>query len=127
MRTAGKPSDRVWFTTHAWFGPGATPEALAFAAAYERAYGAPPPNAFAALGYDAANIVMDAVAKAASVNRAGNLAVIRDSIATTRNHRGASGTVDFRSGPIPAKDVWVVEVSQGTRRLARRVEPVPAK
>jgi hypothetical protein len=70
---------------------------------------------------------MDAVAKAASVNRAGNLAVIRDSIATTRNHRGASGTVDFRSGPIPAKDVWVVEVSQGTRRLARRVEPVPAK
>jgi branched-chain amino acid transport system substrate-binding protein len=127
MRTAGKPSDRVWFTTHAWFGPGATPEALAFAAAYERAYGAPPPNAFAALGYDAANMVMDAVAKAASVNRAGNLAVIRDSIATTRNHRGASGTVDFRSGPIPAKDVWVVEVSQGTRRLARRVEPVPAK
>lgn len=127
MRTAGRPSDRIWFTTHAWFGPGGTPEALAFAAAYERAYGAPPPNAFAALGYDAANIVMDAVAKASNVNRAGNLAVIRDAIATTRNHRGASGTVDFRAGPIPAKDVWVIEVAQGTRRLARRVEPAPAK
>jgi len=121
-----RPTDRVWFTTHAWFGEGGTPEARAFAAAYQRAYGELPPNAFAALGYDSANIMMDAVARAAAAGRPGNHAVIRDAIATTRNHRGASGTIDFRKGPIPAKDVWVIEVTQGARRLAKRVEPQPA-
>jgi ABC-type branched-subunit amino acid transport system substrate-binding protein len=62
----------VYFTTHAWFGTGATPEARAFADAYTNAYGKPPANGFAALGYDATMIMqMDASQRAALELRLG--------------------------------------------------------
>jgi hypothetical protein len=48
---------------------------------------------------------------------------VRAEVAATRGFAGASGTIDFARGPVPAKDVWVVEVSAGTRALASRVPP----
>ncbi|MFM8785102.1 MAG: hypothetical protein ACKOFI_08120, partial [Phycisphaerales bacterium] len=48
---------------------------------------------------------------------------MRAEIAATRGFAGASGTIDYARGPVPTKDVWVVEVSAGARALASRVRP----
>lgn len=116
----GKPADRVFFTTHAWFGEGATPQALAFARAYEKQFGAPPPNGFAALGYDAANLAYDAASRSGAP---GDPVKLRDAIAATRGFVGASGTIDYSRGPVPAKDVWMVEVTPSGLKLAERIQP----
>jgi hypothetical protein len=31
--------------------------------------------------------------------------------------------IDFSRGAVPAKDVWVIEVTAGTKSLAQRVSP----
>jgi branched-chain amino acid transport system substrate-binding protein len=55
----------VWFTTHAWLSTeNGTPCAKAFVQEYENAYGHPPRDAFAALGYDSANLLLDAIGRA---------------------------------------------------------------
>ena len=117
-----QPSSRVYFTTHAWFGTGALPEAVAFADAYRARFGEAP-SGFAALGFDAANVVLAALDRAHASGKGGDPATVRAEIAATRGLAGASGTIDFARGPVPAKDVWVVEVSAGARALASRVQP----
>lgn len=120
--SGGQPTSRVWFTTHAWFGAGASPEAVAFAEAYRARWGEAP-SGFAALGFDAANVVLAALDRALAAGKGGDPAAVRAEVAATRGFAGASGTIDFARGPVPAKDVWVVEVSAGTRALASRVPP----
>jgi branched-chain amino acid transport system substrate-binding protein len=120
--SGGQPTSRVWFTTHAWFGAGASPEAAAFAEAYRARWGEAP-SGFAALGFDAANVVLAALDRAHAAGKGGDPAAVRAEVAATRGFAGASGTIDFARGPVPAKDVWVVEVSAGTRALASRVPP----
>ena len=62
-------SDNVYFTTHAYVGL-ETGTANAFREAYQKAYGNPPENAFAALGYDAMGLVADAIKRAGSTEPA---------------------------------------------------------
>jgi len=117
-------SEAVFFTTHAWFGKGATPEAAAFARAYLEAWGTPPPNGFAALGYDAMSMVNTAVNKA-SVLGPPSPKDIAKAIGEIRNYRGASGVISYGDGPVPRKDVWIVGIRRGERFLAHRVAPSP--
>ncbi|MBU3683365.1 MAG: hypothetical protein FGM39_05025 [Phycisphaerales bacterium] len=123
VATSGRhPSSRVYFTTHAWFGVGALPEAVAFADAYRTRWGEAP-SGFAALGFDAANVVLAALDRAHAAGKGVNPAAVRAQIAATRGFPGASGTIDYARGPVPAKDVWVVEVTAGGRALALRAQP----
>ena len=114
LRTVVKPTERVWFTTHAWLGAGASAEAKEFSARYAKAYGALPPNAFAALGYDAARLALDARRRAGSDDPK----AITAALAATRDFRGVTGTISYANGPVPTKDVWMVEVVTGERTLA---------
>jgi branched-chain amino acid transport system substrate-binding protein len=114
LRTVVKPTERVWFTTHAWLGAGASAEAQEFSARYKKAYGALPPNAFAALGYDAARLALDARRRAGSDDPK----AITAALAATRDFRGVTGTISYANGPVPTKDVWMVAVVKGERTLA---------
>jgi branched-chain amino acid transport system substrate-binding protein len=59
------PTDDVWYTTHAWLSEETgTPDAKEFIAAYRDAYGSVPADAFAALGYDAARLMLDVLRRA---------------------------------------------------------------
>jgi branched-chain amino acid transport system substrate-binding protein len=107
------PSNRVWFTTHAWLGAGASPAALAFVDAYSTAYGTPPPNAFAALGYDTARLAIDARTRAGSDDPK----AIAAALAATTNFQGITGTISYANGPVPQKKVWIVSVANGTLQL----------
>lgn len=116
LQVAGAPASGVYFTTHAWLGEGASPEAAAFAAAYSNANAGMQPTAFAALGHDAAMLAVDARRRAGSDAPA----ALAAALAATRDFRGVTGTISYANGPVPAKDVWVVEVNAGKRSLAER-------
>jgi branched-chain amino acid transport system substrate-binding protein len=107
-------TENVWFTTHAWLSEETgTPEAQAFIAAYREAYGGPPPDAFAALGYDAARLMLDALRRARSSRW------IYHALERTTGFQGVTGEISFSSeSHVPLKTVWIVQVQDGATSLA---------
>jgi len=114
------PTDQVWYTTHAWLSEDTgTPAAKAFIAAYRDAYGVAPTDAFAALGYDAARLMLDALQRA----RGGKHGVF-DALESTRDFEGVTGTISYSADShVPLKTVWVIAVQNGEKSLARAFVP----
>ncbi|HSF14121.1 MAG TPA: ABC transporter substrate-binding protein [Vicinamibacteria bacterium] len=110
------PTSSVWLTTHAWLSEETgTPEAKAFIAAYRDAYGVPPPDAFAALGYDAARLTVDVLRRARPQNRNG----IFRALERTDEFEGVTGTISFSSeSHVPLKTVWILKVQNAEMSLA---------
>ena len=110
----------VFFTTHAYLGAdNPNPQVQAFRQAYAQAYGEEP-NAFAALGYDAARLLIEALEKSASSSPE----KVRQALASIQNFAGATGSISY--GPdnrIPRKSVTIMEVREGMQKLV--VELVP--
>jgi branched-chain amino acid transport system substrate-binding protein len=99
----------IYFTTHTYRGD-SRPEVLEFMKEYRKQYGQDPENAFAALGFDAANLIASAIQRAKSAEPA---AVTR-SLAQTRGFKGVTGEISFsRSTHVPVKPVAVVKVEAG--------------
>jgi len=124
-------TDGVAFCTHAWFGEGASEAAHHFAQDYTAAYGEAP-TGFSALGYDAAMLVKFAHARAPKVYTGGRTsgprppgcaATMTDELASIRGYPGVSGTISYANGPIPEKDVWIVELKKGQRTLGAAIRP----
>ena len=153
-QTAGAGGGGLYFTTHAWLGEGATPEAARFAERYRAKFGEEP-TAFAALGYDAAMLARraaaliaahahdrprdeaDARAEPDTAQAAGteqdaqtspDLAKVEASLRSqTPPYEGITGTISYASGPVPEKDVWIVETRAGRKTLAERARPERGK
>jgi branched-chain amino acid transport system substrate-binding protein len=113
------PNINVWFTTHAWLSEQTgTPDAKEFIAAYRDAYGAAPSDAFAALGYDAARLMLDVL------RRARNQSGIFYALEHTKGFQGVTGTISFSSeSHVPLKTVWVIAVQNGEKGLASAFVP----
>jgi branched-chain amino acid transport system substrate-binding protein len=123
--TAGRERivDDVWFTTHAWLSPRSTSQATrAFIRDYEGAYGSPPDDAFAALGYDAARLLLDALGRTKSASPD----AIARALEATRDFKGVTGILSFgEDAHVPEKTVWILRVAQNERDLADAF--IPAK
>lgn len=113
-------TNNVWFTTHAWLSEQTgTPEAKEFIAAYRDAYGVAPADAFAALGYDAARLILD-VLRRAKQNQRGILHALEH----TEGFKGVTGTISYSSSShVPLKTVWVISVQNGEKSLADAFVP----
>jgi len=113
------PTDDVWFTTHAWLSEATgTTEAQAFIAAYRDAYGSAPADAFAALGYDAARLMLDVL------RRAHGQGGIFAALEHTQGFPGVTGTISFSpASHVPLKTVWVIAVQDGEKSLATAFVP----
>jgi branched-chain amino acid transport system substrate-binding protein len=113
------PTTNVWFTTHAWLSEQTgTPEVKAFIAAYRDAYGVPPPDAFAALGYDTARLMLDVL------QRAQNRRQIFYALEDTTGFKGVTGTISFSpQSHVPLKTVWIIAVQNGEKSLASAFVP----
>lgn len=118
------PTSDVWFTTHAWLSEQTgTERAREFIAAYRDAYGTAPADAFAALGYDAARLMLDVLSRARSSQG------IRRALEHTNGFEGVTGTISFSpESHVPLKTVWILEVQNGEKSLASHFVPmsVPA-
>jgi branched-chain amino acid transport system substrate-binding protein len=81
-----------------------------FVADYRRLFNAAP-DSFAATAYDAARIVLDAAARAPSLERG----AVRDALAATRDFPGVTGTVTFNAERNAVKSVVVVRIGDNGR------------
>lgn len=115
----------VYFTTHAYLGADSPrPEVQAFRQAYLEAYNEEP-GAFAALGYDAARLLAEALEKAAGSEPED----VRQALSSIQNFAGVTGAISY--GPdsrIPQKGVTIMEVRDGMQKLVLELVPekVPA-
>lgn len=106
----------VYFTSH--FYEGTDNEKLqAFIAAYEAEYGKKP-DTFAALAYDAAYLVFDAVERAGSTDRD----AVAQALAETKEFEGVTGTFDIDENHNPVKPALMLKLTNGEIESAEYVE-----
>jgi branched-chain amino acid transport system substrate-binding protein len=119
-------ADKIYFTTHAYLGAdNPDPSVRVFRAAFTEAYPGKQPNAFSALGYDAARLLMAAIKFAGSTSPQ----AVRQALAATTGFAGVTSTISYRGGSrIPAKSVSIISVIQGRGAFAASVLPekIPA-
>ncbi|MBI4774282.1 MAG: ABC transporter substrate-binding protein [Deltaproteobacteria bacterium] len=105
-------ADGVYFSTHDYRGSN-RPEVTAFVDAYEKEYGKAPENAFAALGYDAVNLLADAVNRAKTTEPK----AVAKALAETHDFKAVTGEISFtRPGRAP---VAIIGIPNGTYRLMK--------
>lgn len=111
----------VFFTTHAYLGSDNPDLRIkTFREAYRIAYQGQEPTAFAALGYDAVNLLI----KARQIAGNNDPEAVRNALASIRNFEGVTGTISFEEGSrIPKKSVTIMKVEGGTAVLEKVVTP----
>jgi branched-chain amino acid transport system substrate-binding protein len=117
VSVAGKSAEGSFYTDH--FSPDdPDPTVQAFVRAYKTKYGAAP-DALAALWYDGAGLLADAIRRAGSAEPA----KIRDALATTKNYSGVTGSISLDEQRNASKPVVILTVASGQIKMVRRIEP----
>lgn len=118
-RRAGALADDVFYSTHVALDSPAR-RIRRFVAAYRKRYGRRPENAIAALGYDTARLLADAIRRA----RSDEPTAIRRALAATRHFPMVTGTVSYAPGRrTPVKPVTIIRVQDGWPRFYRTMTP----
>ncbi|MFA5236902.1 MAG: ABC transporter substrate-binding protein [Methanoregula sp.] len=103
--SVGPDADRIYYTTHADISTSSSDRNVsAFIKRYYLEYGEEP-NAFAALGYDAVNIVAQAMTASGD---------LREGLAAIQGYDGLTGTISYRNlSQMPEKSVTIMEIKNG--------------
>jgi branched-chain amino acid transport system substrate-binding protein len=114
-------ASKVYFTTHAYLGAdNPSPAVKQFRAAFARAYPGKEPDAFAALGYDAARLLMAAIESAGSTEPQ----AVREGLARTKDFAGVTGNITFAAGDrIPLKSVTIMQADGGGQKFEAEILP----
>ena len=116
-KIAGPAIDGNYFTNH--YSPEETrPEVVNFVQKYKAKYNAVP-DGLAALGYDAAKLLFDAMSRAPSLDGKD----LRDAIAATKDFKGVTGTFSIDADRNAKKSAVVIVYKGGKQTIAARVEP----
>jgi branched-chain amino acid transport system substrate-binding protein len=116
-KLAGPAIDGNYFTNH--YSPEEDrPEVVNFVKKYREKFGATP-DGLAALGYDSALVLFDAMKRAKSLGGAD----LRDAIAATKDFTGVTGTFSIDADRNAKKSAVVVEYKGGKQTIAARIEP----
>jgi branched-chain amino acid transport system substrate-binding protein len=117
MLKLGGAADNCFFTNH--YSPDDTrPEVLAFIKDYKAEYGKVP-DAMAVLGYDAANVMVDAIKRANSSAPA----AIRDALATTKDFPAVSGKITIDKDRNARKPIVIVRIVGKDLKLEQAINP----
>jgi branched-chain amino acid transport system substrate-binding protein len=95
-----------------------SPRTQAFIKTYKEKYGAVP-DSLAALGYDSARVVLDAIKRAGKTDGP----ALRDAIATTKDFPGVAGTITLDDQRNPVKPAVVLKVEGGKFKYVTTVAP----
>ncbi|MBK8014803.1 MAG: ABC transporter substrate-binding protein [Deltaproteobacteria bacterium] len=95
-----------------------SPAAKAFREKYKAAYGATP-DSLAALGYDAAMVAADALARAKDLSGPS----VRDAIAATKDFPGVAGRISLNDKRNAVKPAVVLKVGNGTLEYVTTIQP----
>jgi branched-chain amino acid transport system substrate-binding protein len=117
LAIGGKAIDGCYFTNH--FSPDdPAPMVKGFVARYQEKYGAPP-DTFAALGYDAARLLADAIKRAGT----SDFKALRDALAETAGFEGVTGQISFDANRNASKPGLIVRVKGGRFEIAEKIAP----
>ena len=116
VKIGGDAVEGGFFTNH--FSKDDTrPEVQAFVKDYAAKFGAPP-DALAALAYDAANLMFDAINRAKSTDGT----AIRDALKVA-DFKAISGTIKFDANRNPIKAAVIIEIKGGQQTYKATVQP----
>lgn len=118
IEIGGSAMEGVVFSTHYHPDADLSPASKPFVEAFEAEYGERP-SAFAALGYDAYMLVLDAIERAGSFDPK----LIRDAMAATENFQGASGTITLNEDGDAVKTAVILTVEDGEFKFLTTVAP----
>lgn len=118
IEIAGSAAEGLVFSTHYHPDAELSPASKPFVEAFEAKYGERP-SAFAALGYDAYMLVVDAIERAGSFDPK----AIRDAMASTENFPGVTGTITFDENGDAVKDAVILTVQGGEFKYLTTVSP----
>lgn len=118
FKIGGDAVNGGFFTNH--YSPdNPTPETKQFIADYKAAYSGKRPDALAALGYDAAGIMFDAIKRAGSTDKK----AIKDAINSTKEYKGATGTISLDADRNVVKSMVIIEIKDGKQTFKEQIDP----
>ncbi|MGD1895109.1 MAG: ABC transporter substrate-binding protein [Cyclobacteriaceae bacterium] len=111
----------IYYTTHAFLGVENPDEQVAyFRAAYHKAFGGNEPDAFAALNFDAINLLAQAIQDAGSTEPR----AVQEALSQIADFSGVTGEISFKNGQqIPHKSVTIMEAKDGQRVFIKQFIP----
>lgn len=107
LTIGGKAVEGCYFTNH-YYADDPSPLVQAFVEKFRKEYGSTP-DAMAVLGYDAANIMFDAIERAGTTEGP----KLRDALAATKNHKGVTGTITIGPDRNAVKPLVVLKIENG--------------
>lgn len=118
LQIAGAALEGTYYSTH--FSPESTdPLAQKFVAAFRARYNGETPDAMAALGYDSAMVLFDAIRRAGTTDGP----QLRDAIAATRDFPGATGATTLDARRDASKPAVIITVKDGRFQYVETVTP----
>ena len=94
------------------------PTSNSFVEAYKKEYGNIP-DSMAAMGYDAANLLVDAIKRAGSTESA----KIREALAATKNFKSVSGDMSLNETHDAVRGVVIIELKNGKQVYRETIKP----
>jgi branched-chain amino acid transport system substrate-binding protein len=108
----------TYYSTH--FSPTSIdPLAQKFVTAYKARYNGKVPDAMAALGYDSAMVLADAIKRAGTTDGQ----KLRDAIAATRDFPGATGLTTLDANRDASKPAVIITVKDGKFEYVETIKP----
>ncbi|HEY8994337.1 MAG TPA: ABC transporter substrate-binding protein [Lacunisphaera sp.] len=118
IEIGGRAVEGTYYSTHA--SPDSTALAMQhFIAKFRARWDGETPDSIAALGYDAALLLFDALKRAGTTDSA----ALRDAIATTRDFSGATGRITIDAQRNASKSAVILTVKDGKFVYVETVEP----
>jgi branched-chain amino acid transport system substrate-binding protein len=117
LQVAGKAADGCYYSNQ-FSADDPSPVVQEFGKIYREKFGSAPDN-FAALGYDAARVVLDAIKRANSTNSP----AIRDAIAQTKDFTGVSGTITIDPQRNASKPAVILAIKDQHVQYFEKINP----
>lgn len=118
ISVGGQAVEGVALSTHYSKDAPVTGMSKTFVDAYIKEY-KKDPNAFAALGFDAYNLILDAIKRANSADRE----KIREALANTKNFEGATGWITLDENRDAVKNAVILVVKDGQFKYLTTIKP----
>jgi branched-chain amino acid transport system substrate-binding protein len=119
LLTIGKEAaEGYYFSTHSAPDQG-TPKMVHFVEAYKKKYGGKVPDAMAALGYDSAYVLADALKRAGTTDGS----KLRDALAGTKDFEGATGKFSLDPSRNAHKSAVILQIKNGKFAYHATVSP----
>ncbi|MGE5380893.1 MAG: ABC transporter substrate-binding protein [Methylocystaceae bacterium] len=119
IQVGGSAVEGVVYSTHYSKDAPVTDMSKTFVTEYSKAYKGKDPNTFAALGFDAYLVVLDAIKRAGTADSV----KIRDALAATKDFKGATGIITLDKDRNAVKSAVINEVKGGKFVYLTTVNP----